>query len=598
MSEDSALIRVIKLLKPYRKKVIGLCTTIFFATALEISGPLITQNLIDQLISFFIKSTAPSFRLLFWAAAGIFFTAVTSRVFNTLYDYRIFKLVTSLEDDLRFKVTEKYLLLHTLFHHSSSSGQIIGRIERGATSVWTILYELLGHQLIPPITIFTGVLITLAFMNPLVALVLFIPLPVYIFSIKKITGRIYEIERRANDKFEHVAKESYDVAANVLTVKKFSQEKNESNNQRLLQAEARQVQYSAERLWSLIETIQTVIAAVGRVTVIFLAGWLVFTGKASIGEFVLFVTLQNMAYGPMAQLSVIMPRLRRNLTRVERLFAVMDESIKIVDKPNAEILPPLATAIQFKNISFSYSKEKSALKMINLRLPAKSTTALVGRSGSGKTTFINLLLRAFDPSAGSIMIDDFDLRDVTQESLRQQIAVVPQEVDLFSRTIAQNIAYGKPSATREQIIGAAKIALAHDFVSRLELAYDTMVGERGIKLSGGERQRIGIARAVLRNPKILILDEATSHLDTESEKLIQQATANLIKDRTTIIIAHRLSTVLHADQIVVFNNGIIEAVGKHAELLKLSPTYNKLYSLQFEDVGVNIIAKQFVHGVV
>jgi ABC-type multidrug transport system fused ATPase/permease subunit len=206
---------------------------------------------------------------------------------------------------------------------------------------------------------------------------------------------------------------------------------------------------------------------------------------------------------------------------------------------------------------------------------------LVGRSGSGKTTLANLLLRSYDPQQGAVLIDGIDIQDVTQKSLRRQIAVVPQEVDLFSRTIAENIAYGRPGESREKIEAAAKMALAHDFISKLEQGYDTVVGERGIKLSGGERQRIGIARAILLDPKILIMDEATSHLDTESERAIQQATHNLIKGRTSIIIAHRFSTILNADMILVFNHGRLEARGRHEELLRISPTYQKLYRLQF-----------------
>ena len=245
-------------------------------------------------------------------------------------------------------------------------------------------------------------------------------------------------------------------------------------------------------------------------------------------------------------------------------------------------MPYHGQKIEFKQVTFCYGKENQpALKDVSVAIRAGERVALVGRSGSGKTTFVNLLLRSFDPEKGLILIDGHNLRDVTRESLLNQIAVVPQEVDLFSRTIFENIAYGKPEANKEEVMRAAKTALAHDFITRAERGYDTLVGERGIKLSGGERQRIGIARAVLRDPRILILDEATSHLDTESEKLIAKATDTLIQSRTTFIIAHRLSTVLGADRILVFNNGEIEAEGKHEELLEKSPTYRRLYSLQF-----------------
>jgi len=302
---------------------------------------------------------------------------------------------------------------------------------------------------------------------------------------------------------------------------------------------------------------------------------------------VLYVTLQNMAYTPLAQLAIVLPRFRRNKARAERLFAILDEPVHVTDKPDAIQLSPLSREVAFENVSFRYGPAFPwALKNISLRVPAGTTVALVGHSGSGKTTFINLLLRSFDPTDGSITIDGHDLRDVTQDSLRAQIAIVPQEVDLFSRTIAENIAYGSSNPARSAIEKAAKTALAHDFIMKTEEGYDTMVGERGIKLSGGERQRVGIARAIFRDPSILILDEATSHLDTESERLIQRATDALIKNRTSFIVAHRLSTVLHADLILVFSKGAIEAMGSHHDLLVKNKTYKHLYELQFGEVGI------------
>ena len=349
-------------------------------------------------------------------------------------------------------------------------------------------------------------------------------------------------------------------------------------------AEARKSSTAPRRLWSIIENIQTAVSTVGRVGVLILSGWFVLRGSATIGDFVLYVTLQNMAYQPLSQLSSVFTRLRRNATRVQRMFTVLDEEVNVVDLPEAVDLPPLRHQIEFKNLWFAYRDERQwALKNIDLTIQAGTTVALVGRSGSGKTTFINMLLRSFDPQKGAILFDGVDIREVKQESLRRQIAVVPQEVDLFSRTVSENIAYGSPEVTQEKIENSAKTALAHDFILKLDDGYNTVVGERGIKLSGGERQRVGIARAVLRDPKLLILDEATSHLDTESERLITNATNALIKDRTSVIIAHRLSTVLHADAIVVFKDNKIEAIGKHHDLLKTSPTYQMLHSLQFED---------------
>ncbi len=560
---------------------------VLISQASNIAVPFISRFLIDTLTNFLKNGGALPWDTIIYSALGILIATLLTSFIQSNYNYNLFRLVTSVEDKARNAAFEKYLQLHALFHHGSSSGQIIGRIERGGTAIYVILNDIIGQNLLPPLVIFIGSFAALLYVNVWIAIAVLVPFPVYLLVTRKLSNRIYEIEQQANDAFENVSKEMYDVAGNVLTVKKFSQEVVETDKERILMQKARDIQYSAERLWQVIENTQTAIATVGRMVVLLLSAWFVLNGTATIGEFVLYITLQNMAYQPLSQLSVIFPRLRRNSTRAERLFTLLDEPINIKDRPGAIELSPLHKQIEFKNVSFGYHNNKQwALKDINLTIPAGETIALVGRSGSGKTTFINLLLRSFDPQKGKILIDGNDIRDVTQESLRRQIAVVPQEVDLFSRTVAENISYGKFDMKKGQIENAAKTALAHDFILKLDKGYKTVVGERGIKLSGGERQRVGIARAVLRNPSILILDEATSHLDTESERLITKATDALIKDRTSFIIAHRLSTILRADMIVVFKNNMIEAMGTHKELLKKSPTYKRLYSLQFSDEEV------------
>ncbi len=558
---------------------------VLISQASNIAVPFISRFLIDTLTNFLKNGGALPWNTIIYSALGILVATLLTSFIQSNYNYNLFRLVTSVEDKARNAAFEKYLQLHALFHHGSSSGQIIGRIERGGTAIYVILNDIIGQNLLPPLVIFIGSFAALLYVNVWIAIAVLVPFPVYLLVTRKLSNRIYEIEQQANDAFENVSKEMYDVAGNVLTVKKFSQEVVETDKERILMQEAREIQYSAERLWQTIENTQTAIATVGRMAVLLLSAWFVLNGTATIGEFVLYITLQNMAYQPLSQLSVIFPRLRRNSTRAERLFTLLDEPINIKDKPDAVELPPLHKQIEFKNVSFGYHNNKQwALKDIDLIIPFGKTIALVGRSGSGKTTFINLLLRSFDPQKGKILIDGNDIRDVTQESLRRQIAVVPQEVDLFSRTVAENISYGKSDMKQKQIENAAKTALAHDFILKLDKGYKTVVGERGIKLSGGERQRVGIARAVLRDPSILILDEATSHLDTESERLITKATDALIKNRTSFIIAHRLSTILRADMIVVFKDNTIEATGTHKELLKKSPTYKRLYNLQFSDI--------------
>jgi ABC-type multidrug transport system fused ATPase/permease subunit len=583
-NQPAVIRRVISLVKTNKGTVVFLLALITIAQAMNLAVPFISRTLINTLTAYITGHSALPWSTLIYSAIGILVATIASSATQSSYNYHLFKFVTKTEDRARHMAFEKYLQLHALFHHGASSGQIIGRIERGGTAIYSILDDIIGQNLVPSTIMFVGTFAALLYVNPWIALAILVPFPIYFFATKKVSDRIYEIEKRSNEAFELMSKELYDVAGNVLTVKKFSQEELEMAHEKTLSTNARAIQYEAERLWGIMENIQTTIATIGRVAVLGLSAWFVLIGQATIGDFVLYITLQSMAYQPLTQLSILFPRMRRNATRVERLFSVLDEPVMVTDKPGAVEISPLQRQIDFKDISFAYHDDKGwALQDINFTVVAGTTVALVGRSGSGKTTFINLLLRSFDPQKGGVLIDGIDIRDITQKSLRKQIAVVPQEVDLFSRTIAENIAYGDPSATRKDIEDAAKTALAHDFIMKLEHGYDTVVGERGIKLSGGERQRVGIARAVLRDPQILVLDEATSHLDTESERLISKATKVLIKNRTSFIIAHRLSTILHADVIVVFKDSRIEAMGPHKELLKKSPTYKRLYELQFED---------------
>jgi ABC-type multidrug transport system fused ATPase/permease subunit len=485
-----------------------------------------------------------------------------------------------LEDKVKCAAFENFLSLDMASHTKMNSGQVIGCLDRGATAIFIILFEILGQNLIPPLIIFTGVFVSLLFKNVCIAFVVFLPLPIYLLIVGRFSAPMHDLEQVVSRGFENVSKECYDIAGNVATVKKFCQEAREASLQTRLLGMARIPQFKAERNWAVIENAQTLIATLGRVTVIGFGGFLVLNSRCTMGEYVLFIALQDMLFGPMAQLSILLPKLRRNLARAEGLMEIVDQQPKLADVTGARMLRPLTGKVEFKHVHFRYDGvEHWALKNVTFDAPAGATIALIGRSGTGKSTLINLLMRFYDPQHGAIHIDGVDIKTATQESLRKQIAVVPQEVDLFARTVAENIAYGTPDATREQIEAAARMALAHDFIERSEAGYETMVGERGLRLSGGERQRIGIARAILRNPRILVMDEATSHLDTESEHLIQAAMQRLSKGRTCFIIAHRLSTVRHADLVVVFGNGGVEAVGTHEQLWHSSATYRRLHEI-------------------
>ncbi len=561
-----------------------LATLVFIAAGLDIAVPFLTQSVIDNILHSLTGTKSGSARTLVIAAVAIFIATAATRILRSIYNYRLVLTVSQAEDEVKNAAFSNFLTLDTAFQGAVNTGEIVGALDRGSTAVYIMLNEILGQNLVPPLLIVTGVLISLLLKNPLIALIVFTPLPAYVLAISRFGSRMHETEQQVSKAFERVTKESYDTASNVRLVKKFNREAQEASTQRELLHLARFKHYAAERLWALVENIQGFIATAGRVGVITVGGYFVLTHRCTVGNYVLFIAMQDMVYGPISQLSIILPKLRRNLSRAEKLFEILDERREICDVPEARALISARHSVEFRNVSFRYTgAERWSLENVSFCVTSGMTVALIGSSGSGKSTLMNLLQRLYDPQEGAILIDGQDIREITQRSLREQIAVVPQEVELFSRTIFENIGYGRDHVVVSDIENAARTAHAHDFIERTDGGYETQVGERGMKLSGGERQRIGIARAVLKNPKILILDEATSHLDNESERLIQAAMEKVIRGRTCFVIAHRLSTVRNADLVVVFAKGGIEAVGTHDELWHSSPTYQKLHSLHLAD---------------
>lgn len=324
------------------------------------------------------------------------------------------------------------------------------------------------------------------------------------------------------------------------------------------------------------------LAGIGVAAVIWYGGHKVISGETTPGAFFSFFAAMMMAYKPLKSVSNMNSGVQMGLAAASRFYKLIDELPTIVDKANAVALENVKGDIEFENVSFSYVDDKMALKNINMKIPAGKTVALVGHSGGGKSTIMSMILRFYDPLSGAVKLDGHDIRDLTLKSVRNSMSVVNQEVMLFDDTILENIRYGKEGATEEQIIRAAKMAEADEFIQELPEKYHARVGQNGIRLSGGQRQRIAIARAILYNAPILLLDEATSALDPISEKLIKDALAKLMKGKTSVVIAHRLSTVIHADKIIVISNGEVVEEGTHKELLDKGGAYSNLYLKQFE----------------
>ena len=473
------------------------------------------------------------------------------------------------------------------FFHNHSSGALIAHfindVEKMRGTVAGVITAIGRDSL--TLIFLIGVMF---YQDWLLTLASFFAFPTAILPLVKIGKKIRKVSANTQNEIGQFTTLLNETFTGIRHVKAAGMEDHEKSRASTLIEKVFKLLFRAARTKAAAYPIMETLGGTAIVIVICYGGWQVIEGTRSTGTFFSFVTALLLAYDPVKKLVNLNAQLQEGLAATERVFKILDVHPKIVDQPNALRVDEAKGNIIFENISFSYLENVPLIDKISLTIKKGQTVALVGHSGAGKTTILNLICRFFDPASGRITLDGTDIRKITMSSLRSNLALVSQDVTLFNDTIKENIAYGTKGAALPEIQKAAKHAAAHDFIMELPDGYDTMIGENGVKLSGGQRQRIAIARAMLKNAPILLLDEATSSLDTKSERAVQEALSNLMQNRTTIVVAHRLSTIQSADLIHVIDEGRIAESGNHEELLQLNGAYAKLCEIQFSKTNHKI----------
>lgn len=582
IDKKKVLTRLMGYVKPYMGITIaGLICSIIVA-AIGLAPPYLTKILVDEVVN---TRSLYSLRNIVFGLLGIY---AAQAIFGGLRIYLLRYLSSHIVFDIRQEAFAKAQYLTVSYYDKRSTGSIMSRINSDTREIQHFIIQATQEMLVQLLTLI-GIGIIMFSMHWQLAILTLMPVPIIILISKKFSDKIHPIYHRVWRRRSRMNAVLSDAIPGIRVTKAFTGENREIDEYMDRGEDLLEEQLRVARMNSRFNPIISFLVALGGLLVWGLGGYWMITSPEilTLGTLVAFINYMGRFYGPVEFFARMNDSIQQAATSAERVFEIIDA----VPEPNigeGKILDHVKGKVEFRNVGFYYDKGENVLEDINLTIEPGETVGLVGSTGSGKSTVVNLLMRYYEPTEGNILLDGVDLKDIDMQSLREHTGIVLQDPFLFRDTIANNIAYGNPDVSIEQIIEAAKIANAHDFISKLPDAYDTHLGERGIGLSGGERQRISIARAVIRDPHVLILDEATSAVDTRTEKLIQEAIDRLIKNRTTIIIAHRLSTLRRADKIIVLEDGRIVEVGTHNELMERRGKFYDMIQMQ-ADMGTDML---------
>lgn len=552
--------------------------TFAIAAAVATSGlnlviPYMSKLIIDEAVP------ESDLSLVLIIAVTILGTAAVLGVLSFASSYFMSVVGQSMVYEIRARLYRQLQALSISFYDNRRTGELMSRVTNDVNALQQLITSGVVEIFVDTLTflVAVAVLFTLDWQLTLLLLGTF---PLMIIATQVFGARIREAYRNVQGSLADVNDHLQETIAGIRVVKTFANERYEAKRFAKRNAESKEAQIDAVRLWSIYFPIIDIISRLGTVVILCFGAFRVMQGGLSVGALVAFYAYLQLLTRPVRRFGRVMNVIQQAGASAERVFEILDSHPEVTEHADAVALPSTTGKIRYENVSFGYGDGPDVLRDFSLEIEPGTSVALVGPSGAGKTTLANLLLRFYDPRRGRITLDGYDLREVTLESLRGQMGVVSQEIVLIHGTIRENIAYGRPECSEDEVREAAKVAFAHEFIEGLPGGYDATVGERGVKLSGGQRQRIAIARALLKDPRILVLDEATSHLDSESEHKIQEALGYLLKSRTSLIIAHRLSTIESADRIVVLDKGQLVEQGSHASLLSANQRYAAFYDQQ------------------